>query len=200
MALRPAGKTLSSLTGILVMAAVLWSLLNFVYAPSCGRFGCSYVPAWWSQAEADSGDACPDSIDAAANDATWAADRLDTIADDPQTAGLFYGPDGAVHEFDSSHDADEDQATAVLRDLGIVGPNATLNVASHVEVKVAAAMRNGDITKGVLVINRTTGVCGGGKFSCAEVVPRILPADARLIVWSPKEVTAGKPIAFGEDG
>jgi hypothetical protein len=34
MALRPAGKTLSSLTGILVMAAVLWLLLNFVYAPT----------------------------------------------------------------------------------------------------------------------------------------------------------------------
>jgi hypothetical protein len=37
MTLRPAGRTLSSLTGIVVMAAVLWLLLNFVYAPSCGR-------------------------------------------------------------------------------------------------------------------------------------------------------------------
>ena len=197
MALRPAGKTLSSLTGILVMAAVLWLLLNFVYAPSCGRFGCGYEPAWWPQAAADSGDVCPDSIDAAANDSTWAADRLDTIADEPQTAGLFYDPDGAVHEFDSSHDADEDQATAAL---GIVGPNARLTVASHVVVMVAAAMRSGDITKGVLVINRMTGVCGGGKFSCAEVVPRILPEGAQLIVWSPKEIAAGEPIVFGEGG
>jgi hypothetical protein len=40
MALRPAGKTLSSLTGILVVAAVLWLILNFVYAPSCGRLAC----------------------------------------------------------------------------------------------------------------------------------------------------------------
>jgi hypothetical protein len=71
MALRPAGKTLSSLTGILVMAAALWLLLNFVYAPSCGRFACSLEPAWWPQAEADSGDACPDSISAAADDAKW---------------------------------------------------------------------------------------------------------------------------------
>lgn len=38
MALRPAGRTLSSLTGIVVLVAVLWLLLNFVYAPSCGRF------------------------------------------------------------------------------------------------------------------------------------------------------------------
>lgn len=110
MALRPAGKTLSSLTGILVMVAVLWFLLNFVYAPSCGRFGCSYEPAWWPQAKADNGDACPDSIDAAATDATWAADQLDTIAEEPQTAGLFYDPDGAVHEFDSSHDVDRSLA------------------------------------------------------------------------------------------
>ncbi len=56
MALRPADKTLSSLTGIVVMAAVLWVLLNFVYAPSCGRFSCSYVPSWWPQAAADAGD------------------------------------------------------------------------------------------------------------------------------------------------
>jgi hypothetical protein len=182
------------------MAAVLWFLLNFVYAPSCGRFGCSYEPAWLPQAEADSDDACPDSIDAAADDATWAADQLDTIAEEPQTAGLFYDPDGAVHEFDSSHDADEDQATAALRDLGIVGPNATLTVASHVEVKVAAAMRSGDITKGVLVINRTTGVCSGGKFSCAEVVPQILPEGAQLIVWSPKEIAAGEPLVFSNGG
>jgi hypothetical protein len=56
VALRPAAKTLSSLTGIVVMAAVLWVLLNFVYAPSCGRFSCSYVPSWWPQAAADAGD------------------------------------------------------------------------------------------------------------------------------------------------
>lgn len=195
MALRPARRALSSLTGIVVMAAVLWLLLNFVYAPSCGRFSCSYEPAWLPRAAADSG-SCPDGIDAAANDATWAADRLDAIADEPQTAGLFYDPDGAVHEFDSSHDADEDQATAALRELGIVGANATLNVASHVEVKVAAAMRAQNITKGVLVINRATGVCSGGKFSCAEVVPQILPKGAQLIVWSPKEIASGVPRVF----
>jgi hypothetical protein len=57
MALRPAGKTLSSLTGILVMAAVLSLLLNFVYAPGRGRFACSYVPSWWPQAAADSASA-----------------------------------------------------------------------------------------------------------------------------------------------
>ena len=29
---------------VLVPVAVLWFLLNFVCAPSCGKFGCSYVP------------------------------------------------------------------------------------------------------------------------------------------------------------
>lgn len=43
---------------------MLWLLLNFVYAPSCGRFACSYEPAWIPQAQADSG-SCPDSIEAA---------------------------------------------------------------------------------------------------------------------------------------
>ncbi|WP_291413666.1 hypothetical protein [Actinophytocola sp.] len=65
------------------MAAVLWPLLNFVYAPSGGRFACR---SWLPQAEAATGDACPESIDEAANDAAWAADRLATIADEPQTA------------------------------------------------------------------------------------------------------------------
>jgi hypothetical protein len=83
MALRPAGKTLSSLTGIAVMTTVLWLLLNFVYAPSCGRFACSYVPSWWPQASADPAGAegCPDSITAAASDAAWAADRIASLRD-----------------------------------------------------------------------------------------------------------------------
>ncbi|WP_291413667.1 DddA-like double-stranded DNA deaminase toxin [Actinophytocola sp.] len=114
--------------------------------------------------------------------------------------GVFFDPDGAVHEFDSSHDADEDQATAVLRELGIVGPNATLTVASHVEVEVAAAMRSGNINRGVLVINRTTGVCSAEKFGCMEVVPQVLPDGAQLTVWSPKEIAAGEPIVFSKDG
>jgi hypothetical protein len=64
MALRPAGKTLSSLTGVVVMAAVLWLILDFVHAPSCGRFACGYLPSWWPQASATTGDACPDNITA----------------------------------------------------------------------------------------------------------------------------------------
>lgn len=195
MALRTAGRTLSSLTGLVVLAAVLWLLLNFVYAPSCARFSCGYEPAWLPQARADSG-SCPDSIGDAANDAEWAADRLATIADEPQTAGVFYDSDGQEHQFDSGHDADEDVATSALRELGIVGPNATLTVASHVEVKVAAAMRAQNIRSGVLVINRTTGVCGDGTYTCAEIVPRILPAGTRLIVWSPKEIASGEPRVF----
>ena len=47
-----------------------------------------------------------------------------------------------------------------------------------------------------MVINRGAGVCSDAKYSCAQVVPQILPEGATLTVWSPKEIAAGKPIVF----
>src|SRR5206468_6657706 len=102
MSLRPATRTLRSLTGVLVVAFALWALLNFVYAPSCGRFSCSYVPSWWPQAQADTDTACPDSVTGAAGDASWAADRIASIADEKITTGLLYDADGAQHKFVSA--------------------------------------------------------------------------------------------------
>ena len=197
MALRPAGRTLSSLTGIVVMAAVLWLLLNFVYAPSCGRFACSYVPSWWPQASADSASAegCPDSITAAASDAAWAAERIASLrdADAKVTTGLFYDADGTEHTIRSGRDADAERADKALMDAGVEMPRAGPHpAASHVETKIAALMRENGITYGVVVINNERGPCGTDPdalepFSCGVVIPAILSAGSTLAIWSPKD-------------
>ncbi|WP_139190599.1 DddA-like double-stranded DNA deaminase toxin [Actinokineospora iranica] len=195
MALRPAGKTLSSLTGILVMAAVLWLLLNFVYAPSCGRFACGLEPAWWPQAEADSGVACPDSISAAAEDAEWAAARIASLreADAKVTTGLFYDSDGTEHTIRSGRDADAKRADKALVEAGVEMPRAGPHpAASHVETKIAALMRENGITYGIVVINNDRGPCGTDPdalepFSCGVVIPAILPTGSTLAIWSPKD-------------
>lgn len=198
MALKPAGKTLSSLTGIVVMAAVLWLLLNFVYAPSCGRFSCSYEPAWIPQAQADSG-GCPDAISGAMTDASWAADRLEGIAKKKETAGLFYDADGMLHEYDSSQTEDSRRAWEVGRDAGVFDPRGPSFLVDHAEVKVAAAMRDSGVTAGVLVINKTDGPCGRNRdgsidqASCLSVVPQLLPEGAKLVVWWPGK--DGTPIS-----
>lgn len=180
-----------------VFVAALAILAWIIVVPSCSSdFGCAATTQ--SVARADKENDCPSSVEEAAGDADWAAARLASISDEPQTAGLFYDEDGAEHRFDSSHDDAEKLATDVLRKVGIVGPNATLTVASHVEVKVAAAMQDRDVARGVLVINRTTGVCTGKQYGCAQVVPRILPDGARLVVWSPKEIAAGQPLTFSK--
>lgn len=200
MALRPAGKTLSSLTGILVMAAVLWLILNFVYAPSCGRFGCNYVPSWLPQAAADSagGDGCPDSLDGAATDAGWAADRIASLqhADAKVTTGLFYDQDGTQLTYSSGYDDHADLAEQALRDAGVEFPPVGRHpAAAHVEIKIAALMRENGVTYGVVVINNDRGPCGadptsGRRFSCGVAVPAILPAGSTLAVWFPGAVEA----------
>jgi hypothetical protein len=200
VALRPAGKTLSSLTGILVMAAVLWLILNFVYAPSCGRFACSYVPSWLPQAQADSatGDGCPDSLEGAATDAEWAADRIESLRekDAKVTTGLFYDPDGTQHNYSSGYDEDSDLAEQALRDAGVEFPPVGRHpAAAHVETKIAALMRENGITYGVVVINNDRGPCGADptaerRFSCGVSVPAILPAGSTLAVWFPGAVEA----------
>lgn len=199
MALKPAGRTLSSLTGILVMATVLWLLLNFLYAPSCGRFACSYIPSWWPQASADSaaaGDGCPDSLSGAVNDAEWAADRYESIADATITTGLFFDEDGNAYRFDSRRDDNSERVLSVLYDLSVVQPPVRPNVVDHVEAKVAALMRENGLESGVLVINFPRGVCGTGTqqpYTCASIVPAILPEGATLAVWSPREFAEGRP-------
>ena len=188
MALKPVGKTLSSLTGIVVMAAVLWLLLNFVYAPSCGRFACSLEPAWVPQAQADSG-SCPDSIEQAAADAEWAASRAKSIPrTDRKTTGLFYDTDGMEHSYTSGEkDNAAAEAAAALEEVGApASPIGTYPAASHVEVKAAAAMRRGEVKHGVLVINHPDGPCPG-ELGCTTTLPMLLTEGATLTVWWPSE-------------
>jgi hypothetical protein len=181
---------MSSLTGIVVVAAVLWLLLNFAYAPSCGRFACSYVPYWVPQAQADSG-GCPDSLQGAATDAGWAADRIASIADEKVTAGLLFDADGEPHTFASAKDADADKALKVGRDAGVFPSSGRPYVVDHVEMKVAAAMRDSGEKAGVLVINNSEGPCKRSEegevepASCLAYLPKLLPAGATLTVWWP---------------
>jgi SCP1.201-like deaminase len=188
MALRPAGKTLSSLTGIVVMATVLWLILNFVYAPSCGRFACSMQPAWLPQAQADS-ESCPESIDQAAHDPDWAAGRAESIPrTDRKTTGLLYDSDGAEHWYTSGEKDDAAaEAAAVLKEVGApASPIGTFPAASHVEVKAAAAMRRAEVKHGVLVINHPSGPCTGD-LGCTTALPLVLSEGTTLTVWWPSE-------------
>jgi hypothetical protein len=181
------------------MAAVLWLLLNFLYAPSCGRFACSYVPSWWPQATADSGDTCPDSLDGTATDAKWAAARLESIADKKVTTGLAYDQDGTEHTFTSGEQDDHYQrAVKVLQEAGVrLSRGGTYPSAAHVEVKVATSMRENDINEVVLVINHPGGVCSASQgLSCQEVLPLVLPPGVRLIVWAPPYIEEGLPRVF----
>lgn len=187
VALRPASKTLSSLTGIVVAVAVLWLLLNFVYAPSCGRFACSYVPSWWPQAQADTiAGGCPDGLKGAATDAGWAADRMSSIADEKVTTMLAYDEDGAEHRFVSGRDADEANVVKTLEDMKYPpNPVGQYPAASHVEAKIAYWMRVSGVTHVVAVINNKGGPCSDGDQSCAAIVRVLLPRGSTLEVWWP---------------
>lgn len=170
---------------------------EFLYAPSCGRFACGYEPAWIPQAQADSG-SCPDGIVAAANDVGWAADRIASIADQKPTVGLFYDSDGMEHTVDSQKGTDADKALKVGRNAGVFPASGRPNAVDHVEVKVAAAMRDGGETAGVFVINNSGGPClvddegTVAPMSCLSYLPRLLPAHATLTVWWP-DPSGGEP-------
>jgi hypothetical protein len=178
MALRPVGKTLSSLTGILVPAVVLWLLLNFAYAPSCGRFGCGYEPAWWPQASADSGEGCPDSLQGAVDNESWVRDRLESITDAEITTGLYYDTTGAPRRFTSGRDDDSKLATEVGHEVGVFPKPGSPTVVDHVEMKVAATMRRDGAAYGLLVINKSSGPCDpedpSKPYTCIKLVPRLL--------------------------
>jgi nucleic acid/nucleotide deaminase of polymorphic system toxin len=198
VALKPAGKTLSSLTGIVVLAAVLWALLNFVYAPSCGRFSCSYVPSWWPQAQADTiAGSCPDGLRGAATDAGWAADRIASISDEKVTTMLAYDQDGAEHRFASAEDANAEKVVKVLEELKYE-PDRTgrYPAASHAEPKLAYWMRTAGVTSVVAVINNDEGVCKRGEQACTAIIRAMLPRGSTLLVWypgasKPTELTGG---------
>jgi hypothetical protein len=176
------------LFGRLVLVAVVVLGIWYVIAHYTGtnRFGCQ---ASGAVAHADSND-CPASIDAAASDSQWAANRWQTIKDQPVTTGLFYDQDGHEHTFTSGEDGDADRVNQILRDAGVAFPrrSTTYPASSHVETKAAARMRDTLISEGVIVINNTRGVCGAdatGPYGCFQVLSVILPHGATLVVLWP---------------
>lgn len=168
---------------------VALGVLTWIFVvPSCStKFGCESAAA---VANADSG-SCPSDVDDAADDAGWAAARLETIKDKKPTIGLFYDSDGTELEFDSTKDDAAKRALQVGRDAKVFPPSGRPYVVDHVEVKVVAAMRDSDETEGVLVINNSRGPCYGShprdpeRMTCQSFLPRLLRPGATLTVWWP---------------
>jgi len=122
---------------------------------------------------------------------------METIKDKKLTTGLFYDEDGNEESFTSGEKDDAArQANDVLDDVGIPRePRAKRHaVAAHVEVKVAAQMREARVRYGVLVINNPSGICQGvgGGTGCQDVLRAVLPVGAILAVWTPLEIQAGR--------
>ncbi len=179
-------------------------LLGWVVLIGVIVFGLSYVAGHWPSgcgstgvavAHADTG-GCPTTVQGLAEDSSWAQQRVQSLAGQPETAGKLYstGLVGGfqVRTFSSGYNADATRADHVIADAGIVPAGRSLNVAAHVEVQAAAFMRAEDITYAVLVINKSSGVCGvqvaDQPFTCNAVIPGILPKGSILAVWSPVEV------------
>jgi hypothetical protein len=160
---------------VVVLSALAWIFV----VPSCStKFGCE---ASGAVAHADD-QSCPSTMGEAAKDTGWAAAQFLSIKDDKITTGLFYDDDGIRHTFVSGEDGAE-RAAEVLAEVGApASPIRTYPAASHVEVKAAVAMRDGDVTSGVMVINHSGGPCPGD-LGCATAVPYALPDGAWLVVW-----------------
>jgi len=173
---------------LLVVIALVLAWIFVV--PSCSKFGCDSALA---TAHADDG-SCPASLRGAAQDPDWAADRLKTIADRPLTVGLFYDEDGTQHTYTSGRDDDSDLAEEILQDVGATPSRIdTYPAATHVEIKIAALMRENEVDYGVLVINHPGGVCNGEDgMSCQEVLGLVLAPGDTLVVWSSPSIRAGE--------
>ncbi|MGH3521101.1 MAG: DddA-like double-stranded DNA deaminase toxin [Haloechinothrix sp.] len=172
------------LTGILVVAAAAWAAMN-LYLPNAGKFSCHWKPAILGAGVAHADEGCPESLRGAWSDSEWAADRIAELGTD-LTAGRVY-EDGVPHYFDSTQNSDSETALKVGREVGAFPSKGRPVVVDHVEVKVAAAMREGDVATGVLVINHPDGPCRRKSrqdvYRCMLIVPRLLAPGTTLLVW-----------------
>ena len=165
------------------------AILAWIFVvPGCSdKFGCE--AAGGSNALADDGD-CPDSLQDAAQDSDWAADRMRTISSDHLTTGLLYDEDGNEEKIVSGRNGAYDSvlsylqpyAGSVLRDR----PPGS-QVAEHVEAKAAAVLRTAEQARGVLVINNPEGPCGyASGIGCVAAIELILPKGSTMVVWWPQ--------------
>lgn len=173
---------------VLLPLLALLFLLNFVYAPSCARFSCGYEPYWLPQAKADTG-VCPDKLKDVWSNAGWAAERYSEVEGSYQTTGRYYDEDGKPHKIMSGDlkGADAERARTTLRQVGApTARDGSYPAASHVEVKIAAMMREAGQKAGLVVINNDDGPCFSDRalgLSCQDVLPLVLAPGATLRVW-----------------
>jgi hypothetical protein len=182
-------KTMMNLLGIFVAAVVGWALLNLWYVPTLGKFSCSYTPWFVAEAQADA-DECPDSIKDAWNNTEWAVERFAEIRGGYLTTGLYYDESGQRHKILSGDPKGEDaqRAAKVLQVVGApTAQDGSYPAARHVEVKIAAVMRESGASAGLVVINYEGGPCGPYEqgLSCQEVLGSVLAHGATLRVWYP---------------
>jgi hypothetical protein len=98
-----------------------------------------------------------------------------------KTSGIWVGEDGVERPLVSG-EHDWQQARGVLAELGIGPARGTLWVASHVEVKLAAALRTLSAMRVTLAVNNVP--CDEGRWSCDRLLPRILkPGQTVTIHW-----------------
>lgn len=174
--------------GILVLAALMFFLLNMFGMAQLGSFGCGFEPQFnvGAPAAEAASEGCPDNLKGAATDAAWAADRTDSIANERPTVLLAYDEDGFEHRFRSAADTDEERVIDTLRELGFPPDRAgNYPAASHAEAKVAYWMREGKVKHVVAVINNRKGVCVDEDQTCDAVVKALLPRGYLLEGWSP---------------
>jgi SCP1.201-like deaminase len=152
--------------------------------PSCStKFGCA---AFGADAYAGSSD-CPDSVDAAARNATWAQDRIRSIADESITTGLLYDEDGNEEKITSGRNGAYESALSHLKpyaDSILRDKPPGAQAAEHVEVKAAAMLRDTKQARGVLVINNHDGPCGyASGIGCIAAIELVLPKGTTMDVW-----------------
>ena len=166
-----------------MLLAALAVLAWVFVVPGCSDdFGCAAVGVARAADER-----CPSSVGEAGANAKWAADRLESIKEQRRTTALFYDEDGNEERLSSGSDATAEKAAEVLREVGApASPISTYPAATHVEVKAAVAMRDGELKTGVMVINNEAGPCPG-ELGCVAAVPLVLPTGASLVVWWPSD-------------
>jgi len=100
-----------------------------------------------------------------------------------KTAGRWVGADGRERgPVSSGRDDDSRHAAEVLQKLGVGPVRGSLLSTEHVEVKLAARLRDATHKQVSLVINNTP--CGG-RYSCDRLLPQILKVGQALTLHWP---------------
>ncbi len=178
------------LLGWVVLIATVVIGISYVsnHWPSGSKFGCGISGA--AVAHADSAE-CPANLIEADSDPAWAAARIDSINakvacnGKKYTYGEFYDVDGTEHWYASGQDSDADNAESVGRSIGVFGPVGRVASVEHVEVKVAAQMRQANVTAAVLVINNPAGPCGADEDEpgCTAVRSSSRRSSPQKLAW-----------------